>query len=300
MYAIFFLRFFWRGQFLKSLLNVTILLLFYVLVFLPWGMWDLSSLTRDWTCTPSLEGEVLNHWTAGKSLHMYIIYVPSDDGSVPLPGGTKTYRTWSPPWRTSRGESPTRRQVPAQGDEEGTFCLTQLDSGKCCWQASPKNGLHNLPLLEGPQHFECLKSTRLTFEACRGSQLQVLTASKKETMAQVSKVYVGTSLVAQWLRIHLPMQGTRVQALVREDPTCRGKTKPVCHNYWACALAPACCNYWSPRASSPCPTTREATAMRSPRTATKSSPRSPQLEKACTQQRRPNADKHNIHTYVHT
>ena len=41
----------------------------------------------------------------------------------------------------------------------------------------------------------------------------------------------GTSLVAQWLRIRLPMQGTRVRALVREDPTCRGATKPVHHNY---------------------------------------------------------------------
>ena len=41
----------------------------------------------------------------------------------------------------------------------------------------------------------------------------------------------GTSLVAQWLRICLPMQGTRVQALVWEDPTCRGETKPVRHNY---------------------------------------------------------------------
>ena len=37
----------------------------------------------------------------------------------------------------------------------------------------------------------------------------------------------GISLVAQWLRICLPMQGTRVQALVREDPTCYGATKPV-------------------------------------------------------------------------
>ena len=44
---------------------------------------------------------------------------------------------------------------------------------------------------------------------------------------------LGTSLVAQWLRIHLPMQGTQVRALVREDPTCRGATRPVCHNYWA-------------------------------------------------------------------
>ena len=31
----------------------------------------------------------------------------------------------------------------------------------------------------------------------------------------------GASLVAQWLRICLPMQGTRVRALVWEDPTCR-------------------------------------------------------------------------------
>ena len=41
------------------------------------------------------------------------------------------------------------------------------------------------------------------------------------------------------------MQGTRVQALVREDPTCRGATKPMHHNYWACALEPASHNYWA-------------------------------------------------------
>ena len=34
------------------------------------------------------------------------------------------------------------------------------------------------------------------------------------------------SLVAQWLRICLTMQGTRVRALVWEDSTCRGATKP--------------------------------------------------------------------------
>ena len=41
----------------------------------------------------------------------------------------------------------------------------------------------------------------------------------------------GTFLVAQWLRVRLPMQGTQVRALVREDPTCHEATKPVCHNY---------------------------------------------------------------------
>ena len=55
----------------------------------------------------------------------------------------------------------------------------------------------------------------------------------------------GTSLVVQWLRIHLPVQGTWVWSLVREDPTCRGATKPVRHNYWACALEPASHNYWA-------------------------------------------------------
>ena len=39
------------------------------------------------------------------------------------------------------------------------------------------------------------------------------------------------SLVAQWLRICLLMQGTRVRALVWEDPTCHGATGPVSHNY---------------------------------------------------------------------
>ena len=49
------------------------------------------------------------------------------------------------------------------------------------------------------------------------------------------------------------MQGTRAWALVWEDPTCRGATKPVHHNYWACALEPASHNYWAraPRARAP-------------------------------------------------
>ena len=39
------------------------------------------------------------------------------------------------------------------------------------------------------------------------------------------------SLVVQWLRIHLLIQGTQVRALVWEDPTCYRATKPVHHNY---------------------------------------------------------------------
>ena len=39
------------------------------------------------------------------------------------------------------------------------------------------------------------------------------------------------SLVVQRLRVCLPTQGTRVRALVWEDPTCRGAAGPVSHNY---------------------------------------------------------------------
>ena len=70
----------------------------------------------------------------------------------------------------------------------------------------------------------------------------------------IKNYWRGTSLVAQWLRIHLPTQATQVRSLVREDPTSLRATKPMCHNYWACTpqlLKPtcprlACCNYWAP------------------------------------------------------
>ena len=45
------------------------------------------------------------------------------------------------------------------------------------------------------------------------------------------KNYARASLVVQWLRIRLPVQGTWVRSLVWEGPACRGAPKPVCHNY---------------------------------------------------------------------
>ena len=44
--------------------------------------------------------------------------------------------------------------------------------------------------------------------------------------------------MVQCIGVHLPRQETQVQSLVQEDPTCRGATKPTCHNYWVCALEP--------------------------------------------------------------
>ena len=78
------------------------------------------------------------------------------------------------------------------------------------------------------------------YNICRSKNMIKQTKDKRREME-------GASLVAQWLRIHLPMKGTWVRALVWEDPTCHRATGPVCHNYWACALEPASYNYWSPR-----------------------------------------------------
>ena len=95
----------------------------------------------------------------------------------------------------------------------------------------------------------------------------------KETVSEEKGVYSGaerelafkkhwiwTSLVAQWIRICLPVQGTWVQSLVWEDSTCRRATKPM-H-----ALEPVLYK-------------REALAPQ-----LQSKPFLPQLEKACTKQ----------------
>ena len=47
------------------------------------------------------------------------------------------------------------------------------------------------------------------------------------------KISKRTSLVVQWLRIHLPMQGTWVPSLVQKDSTCCKAAKLMHHSYWS-------------------------------------------------------------------
>ena len=92
-----------------------------------------------------------------------------------------------------------------------------------------------------------------------------------------------TSLVVQWIRIHLPMQGTWVRFLVQEDSTSCGAAKPVYYSSWAQTLEPLTTATEAQVPNSLCSTTREAISMRSPHL--------PQLEKARSQQHRPSAAK---------
>ena len=81
-----------------------------------------------------------------------------------------------------------------------------------------------------------------------------------------------TSLVSQWWRIRLPMQGTWVQSPVQEDCICQGAPKSMHHSAWAstpermpldkgshCRAALEHCSWWA--APAPC-NQRPGTAKR--------------------------------------
>ena len=70
---------------------------------------------------------------------------------------------------------------------------------------------------------------------------------------QIRKEYFRTYLVVQWIKVRLPMEGAWVQSLVQEDSTGHGATKPVHHNYWACALEPRSRHHWSVHAHAHAP-----------------------------------------------
>ena len=73
---------------------------------------------------------------------------------------------------------------------------------------------------------DILKDALYNFFCCNFIFSRSCVTSLKHFIKNLPK----TSLVAQWLRICLLMQETRVRALVWEDPTCHGAAGPVSHS----------------------------------------------------------------------
>ena len=120
------------------------------------------------------------------------------------------------------------------------WLYTRRTEGGCWWWPSLELDLAAHPSVLVGTHFRCnlwclLSATSNTFFLKPPPLLQTETKLKCITWNWGWKIGHGASLVAQWLRICLPMQGTRVRALVWEDPTCCGAAEPVSHNYWAWA-----------------------------------------------------------------
>ena len=71
----------------------------------------------------------------------------------------------------------------------------------------------------------------------------VLLCFSRYCTVRLKPVFFRTSLVVQWMRIGLPLQGAWVQSLIWEDFTSNGAEKSTCHNYWADILELESCNF---------------------------------------------------------
>ena len=97
-------------------------------------------------------------------------------------------------------------------------------------------GLEKLTKIRRPDH--------LRWRIC--DPLLISWSSQRPYFWPTVKTLIRVSLVAQWVRIHLPTKGTRVRFLVKEDSTWCRATKLAClvaRNYCACALGSVSCNY---------------------------------------------------------
>ena len=159
----------------------------------------------------SLEKGILDSWrdSWGMAEHrgFYVVCSPSQlDSSFQHP--------FHSPWRTASGMtcSPLRGSLAP--------CFNSLDCPKVLNRTLSHE---NFLLWLAPKKSDPA-STSIQCVAAN------LTGDSTCLKSHVLKVPWG-SLVVQWLRLCLPMQGTRVRALVWEDPTCRVATGPESHNY---------------------------------------------------------------------
>ena len=118
-----------------------------------------------------------------------------------------------------------------------TFCISEMVAmvrAESVWMWTSKT------LLQAPWHSHVPTRVALSVASDHGAgflpqdlcmrHFFLLRVLFLHSIVSIKSVRHGASLVAQWLRICLLMQGTRVRALVWEDPTCRRATRPVSHN----------------------------------------------------------------------
>ena len=103
-----------------------------------------------------------------------------------------------------------------------------------------------------------VSETKLDILACSASPARVY-FWRLLTDHAVENLEGGTSLVVQWLRICLPIQGTWVRSLLWKISHLLRSIKSMCHNYWARAPEPANCSE-----KSLCPTARIAVLVGEP------------------------------------
>ena len=91
------------------------------------------------------------------------------------------------------------------------------------------NTINLQDLTDMKRTFHPTRAEHTLFSSAHGTKINLI-LDHKTNLNKFKRIKTRASLVAQWLRICLLMQGTRVRALVWEDPTCRGAAGPVSHN----------------------------------------------------------------------
>ena len=150
--------------------------------------------------------------------------------------------------------------------------------------ATPFTGAHQASLSWGWQHVECglqkgAGRKRRENQDTEWEEISLVQKTDKKLNPEytnINRKKIRTFLVAQCLRILLPLQGTRVWSLVKEDHTCLEQLSP-----WVTTTEPTL-----PRAL--------LCNKRSHNNAKLVHCNLPQLEKAHTQQQRSSADKNKL------
>ena len=153
--------------------------------------------------------------------------------------------------RSSKPHLTTKRDFPGNSAGKKKSVCNAEDLGLIPGLGRSPGGGKSHPL-----HYSCLKSPHgqrslvgYSLWGCKKSD----TTERLSTAQWWKRLLYNVSALLHWKysRIdslgflsgsvvhHLPMHNP----LVWEDPTCHGATKPVCHNYWACALEHGSCNF---------------------------------------------------------
>ena len=74
------------------------------------------------------------------------------------------------------------------------------------------------------------------FLTLSGRGVKARERQRRGSLSFIKNRLIGTSLVVQWIGIHLPMQWAWVQCLVWEDSKRQPATEPISRNYWAHVL----------------------------------------------------------------
>ena len=158
---------------------------------------------------------------------------------------------WKIPWTEEPGGLPSMGSRRVGHDWATSLSLFTFMHWRRKWQPTPvflpgeSQGLGSLAGCRLWGHTES-DMTEVTWQLTNyDPAVSLLGIFPRKTNSSIWKTIHRASLMVQWLRIHLPMQGAQVRSLLGEDPTCHGATNSVCHKNWTGALKPTSHNYWA-------------------------------------------------------